>query len=496
MPALAPNAEKLCAENLIYVTQDLATTPRHRDVAAEVTRVSDIAKQTGKRAEAAKAFLLKLKHELLVLGYQITVKSTHTFLPGAYFEAICPRYMDLPDHPRALVLRWKLGNTKRAPFSCLELVDANEVCLPWTTVHSGDEGYKTCAKSFKDYTALVRHLATRHVVLWLAFQCPWCVYCGFEKVKVTRHVSTCKSMPAAVIELVDAVELLAPPSDIVRLARAASKDLNKVREHDSKHGLKRRITLAMTRSQAKFRKFAESSKKGEKSRWPKSVTPNTEGVNHEDGTGIFNERMGKFPFFTKCGSCSQILMDTQLASKAHLGGCDVKGFATFHSMKALDEGVVSANDRRIFRWKEEAENAAKEFKPTITCTIDGYGYYSKDKRTHVRLGETMKKVAPVNGYRARKLTVKDETTATTGHVRIISTVEDHRNIKTDLTERVLKLSSFKHVVKKRKMILDVDDNQLRKCTRRTSAHELLVESFIEYHTEEVEEDETMILHAD
>ena len=71
-------------------------------------------------------------------------------------------------------------------------------------------------------------------------------------------------MPVAVIELVEAVELNAAPSDIVRLARAASKDLNKVRENDSKHGLKRRITLAMTRSEAKFRKYAESSKKGEK----------------------------------------------------------------------------------------------------------------------------------------------------------------------------------------------------------------------------------------
>ena len=113
MPVLAPNAELLCAENLNYVTQDLATTPQHRAVAAEVARVADMARQTGERAETAKAFLLKLKHDILVLGDQITVKSTHTFLPVAYFEAISPRYMDLPNHPRALVLGWKLGNTKR-----------------------------------------------------------------------------------------------------------------------------------------------------------------------------------------------------------------------------------------------------------------------------------------------------------------------------------------------------------------------------------------------
>ena len=194
-----------------------------------------------------------------------------------------------------------------------------------------------------------------HVVLFLSFTCPWCDFCGFEKVKVTRHVSTCKRMPRRVVELVDAVELYAKPEDIIRLMQAASNDLNKVRANDAKHGLKRRVTLAMTRSEALFRKFAESTKKGEKDRWPKKVKPNTPGYAYnDDGTEVFSERFDKFPFFTKCGECSKTMMDTEIASLPHLRNCGLKGFMTYHSQKALDEGVVGENDKRIFNWKESA----------------------------------------------------------------------------------------------------------------------------------------------
>ena len=47
MPALAPNAKKLCVANIIRVTQHLATTTFHRDAALEVARVFDIAKKIG-----------------------------------------------------------------------------------------------------------------------------------------------------------------------------------------------------------------------------------------------------------------------------------------------------------------------------------------------------------------------------------------------------------------------------------------------------------------
>ena len=368
MPALSPNAQKLCVPNIIRVTQYSATTKPHRDAVLEVIRVYDIAKQTGARGDEAREFLFDLKCELLACSDQIVINPTHSFLPDAYFFSISPRFMEVPDNPRALVLRWKLGNTKKAPFSCLELRDQNEVCLPWTTIDSREDGYKKCGKSFADYTTLVRHLATCHVVLWLSFLCPWCSYCGFEKVKATRHVSTCKSMPQEVVALVEAVELYAAPAEIFRLIKAASKELDEVRANDAKHGLKRRITLAMTRSEGLFRAFAESTKKGVKKRWLKSVKPNTKGFDYkDDGTSIFSERFNKFPFFTRCGSCSRVMMDTEISSLQHLVNCDIKGFMTYHSQKSLDDGVVSETDRRILKWKETAEETVKNFQPTISC---------------------------------------------------------------------------------------------------------------------------------
>ena len=275
MPTVAPNAKMLSVSNVIRVTQEKATSKEHYQAALEFTRVFDNSKKAGNQGELAKGFLFKLKNDLLKASDQITVKPLHSYLPKAYFDAICPRFMDLPDDPRALILRWKVGNTKLSPYSCLELLDPKKICLPWTTVHSSGDGYTTCDKSFKDYTALVRHLATMHLVLFLSFTCPWCSFCGFEKVKVTRHVAICKDMPKSVVNLVEAVELYAPPENIIELIKAATIDLRKVRANDKKHGLQRRITLAMTRSEALYRKYAETVKKGVKARWPKKVKPNT-----------------------------------------------------------------------------------------------------------------------------------------------------------------------------------------------------------------------------
>ena len=393
MPALSPNAQKLCVSNIIRVTQYEATTKQHRDAVQEVTRVCNIAKQTGARGEEAREFLFELRCDLLASSDQIVVNSTHSFLPDAYFSFISPRFMEVPDDPRALVLRFKLGNTKKAPFSCLELCDQNKVCLPWTTIDSREDGYQKCGKSFSDYTALVRHLSTRHVVLWLSFLCPWCSYCGFEKAKATRHVSTCKSMPTEVVAVVEAVELYAPPAQILNLIKAASKQLDEVRANDAKHGLKTRITLAMTRSEGLFRAFAESSKQGVKQRWPKSVKPNTKGYDYEDdGTSIFSERFNKFPFFIRCGDCSRVMMDTEISSSQHLLNCGIKGFMTYHSQKLLDDGVVSETDRRILKWKETAEETVKNFQPTISCTVDGYGASNREKHTREKLSQVRKKL--------------------------------------------------------------------------------------------------------
>ena len=84
MPALAPNAQKLCVDNIILVTQELATTKFHRDAALEVARVFDIAKKTGDRADEARDFLVNLRRELLASGDQIIINPTHSFIPEGY----------------------------------------------------------------------------------------------------------------------------------------------------------------------------------------------------------------------------------------------------------------------------------------------------------------------------------------------------------------------------------------------------------------------------
>ena len=284
-----------------------------------------------------------------------------------------------------------------------------------------------------------------------------------------------------------AVELHAAPLIIFRLMQAAAEDLNRVRASDLKHGLKRRITLAMTHSEATFRKYAESQKSGEKVRWPKRVKPNTVGYAYkDDGTSVFSERFGKFPFFIRCVSCQKTMMDTEIASLPHLRCCGLKGFMTYHSQKVMDDPVVSENDRRIFNWKESAEQAVEDFHPTITTTVDGYGRRNVEKKSRQRVDALVKKVEPVNGYRAKTLVVRDEEADVSGSLRIVGTINDQVKLKRDLTRRVVNLSSFSSEVKKRKMTLNVEENLQRKCTRRTSTRDLLFEPYCEYLRAEIE----------
>ena len=165
MPITGPCTKKLNVQNVLLVTQVNATTPKHREAFLEVFRVDDIAKnKTGKRSKEAKQFLSKLKDELLEKSDEMSIKRTHVYWPDSYFLAMCPRYMKPPGGSKSLILRWKIGNTKKFPFSCLELKDENGVFLPWTTIHTKFDGFKKCGMNFKDYSSLVRHLATRHMV--------------------------------------------------------------------------------------------------------------------------------------------------------------------------------------------------------------------------------------------------------------------------------------------------------------------------------------------
>ena len=481
MPALAPNAEKLCVANIMLVTQHQATSDNHLKAVKELKRVLNISEQDDDRGEVARKFLLQLELDLLAAKDQIVVKFKHSLLPVAYFAFISPRFMEVPVTPRALVLRFKLGNTKKYPFTCLELLDKNQVCLPWTTVDSKKDGYQQCEKHFPDYTALVRHLSTRHVVLWLSFMCPWCSYCGFEKAKATRHVSTCKSMPAEAVALVEAVELHAPPAEICKLVKDASKHLDALRAHDAKHGLKIRTTLAMTRSEAKFRAYAESVKSGSKQRWKKSVKPDTPGYKYdEDGTSIYSSSFQKFPYFIRCEGCSRVMMDTEVASAPHLEHCGIQGFMTYHGQKLIEkDGVVSDADRRILRWKDSIEKVVEDFQPTVSLTVDGYGGNDKEINSRKRLRKVMEKAEVKDGYRSKELIIKDEDDGLDGNLRIIGTETDQKKFKTELKDKVFQLSAFDNMVRKRKMDIDVETNQKRKCTRRTSPSDLFLDAHFE-----------------
>ena len=145
MPVAGPCLKKLSLTNIFLVTQGNATSTEHRNAYLEIVRVDEIARtKTGERADHAKTFLVSLRNELLARDDHFIIELTHTYLPESYFMAICPRFMLPPSGPRSLVLRWKIGNTKKVPFSCLELKDQNNIFLPWTTIHTKDDSFKKC----------------------------------------------------------------------------------------------------------------------------------------------------------------------------------------------------------------------------------------------------------------------------------------------------------------------------------------------------------------
>ena len=143
-------------KNVLEVTQKKATTVEHRSAFQEAVRVFGIARnKKGKRAEDAALFLESLKRELLNRCGQIVIRSTHLYWPQEYFIAMGPRFMQPPSGTKSLMLRWKIGNTQQLPFSCLELRDANDVFMPWTTIHTKNDGFRKCEMSFSSYSSLI-----------------------------------------------------------------------------------------------------------------------------------------------------------------------------------------------------------------------------------------------------------------------------------------------------------------------------------------------------
>ena len=477
----AKKEEFLNLYNIMLVTQKQAGTPEHKKAYQEVVRVDGIVKKRrGVLGQEAEEVLVLLANELLSYGVHFNIKLTHPYFPNIYFLAVCPRYMEPPSSATSVVLRWKMGKTIESPYSCLELVDKNRVFLPWFTVDTLDGGFKKCEQEFADYPSLVRHLATRHMVMWLSYRCPWCATLGFERVKIMRHVASCKAMPKVVVALVEAVEKQAEGAILKELSRAASADLLKIAKVDNEFQFKRRETLAMTRAEALWRAYAEKSDKAsKKERWNKTVTPKEMG--YPDDTGLYCINTLKYPKFVTCASCEKVYLDTQIASREHLAKCDLRGFMTYHAKKSLgDESILSDGDRSIFKWKSVAEKAVKEkFLPTVICTLDGYGAETVSRNSKRTMADLMKERKPWPGteVRQKRIVVGEKVGELTGRVQLLGPAEE--NLKTELVAQALSLPKVKEAVQKRKITVDYGRNVVARCQRRTYMKELFPPPHIE-----------------
>ena len=491
MPASVPDEEEFNGVELILVTQLAATQPIHRITYKEVARITDMAKnRKGILGEKAKEALRRVKSEVLAHSMEIVIKWKHSFLPDSYFQAISPRYLRQPEGSRFSMLRFKIGNTKRMPFTCLELRNKSDICLPYMTIDSKEGGHQKCLKHFSDYAGLCRHLATRHFVYWLCFHCPWCGSVGFEKAKITRHVAICTEMPPAVVGLIESVERGDEENVIREYITAAESDLVKVEQNDAKYKLERKISLTMSRAEALFRAYAErSDKKSGKDRWKKSRKPDDEPVEYVENTGVYCKQARKYPNFVQCpGVCKRPFMDTEMASREHLLICDLQGFTNFHAQKALGEALVDDVDRSIFNWHKEMEKKAKEakeFLPEIALSLDGYGGSNPRKRCGKELkvimkeeGKPLKKNPAIH---AKRFVKRGESKNVVGGMTVLHAPGQDK-VKAELTEHVVSMPSFKKMAVKRKVDLEEfsDENLNRKCARRSRQKELFGDAWDEY----------------
>ena len=358
----------------------------------------------------------------------------------------------------------------------MEMKDSDGAFLPWSMVHTEDGGFSVCGMKFATYSDLIRHLATRHLVMWLSFSCPWCDALGFEKTKITRHVASCKSMPEKVIAMVKSVEA-GDGADIINHHIAeAMEDLKRVDAKDKFYQLQRRVTLIMTRAEAEFRAYAESSnKKAGKRRLGKALKPTDLGW--ADETGLYCMKAGKYPHFSKCTSCEQILPDTQFATEKHLIECDVRGFASFHSQKILDDPLVGKVDKKIFEFKKIAMNRAEEVKkvPAVLCTVDGFGSSGSKYEGQKTLSEFCEDQFS-NRNDGKKIhygtmSFKNEKNEVYAKVKLVHEV-NQASLKKELVEKSYKMPLFVKAVRKKGLKHDLVWNADQKCGRKSEPSEL------------------------
>ena len=139
-------------------------------------------------------------------------------------------------------------------------------------------------------------------------------------------------------------------------------------------------------------------------------------------------------------------------------------------------------DRKIFRWKSQAEKTVKEeFQPTVTCTVDGYGSTNVHKHTREKLVDIMKTAEPMAGtnVREKNFVIREKSTGLVGNLRIVGS--DQRKIKTELPNKTLNMPLFQNIAKKRKVTVDFKRNVKYRCQRRTSPRELFHDARVEQY---------------
>ena len=97
MPALAPNAEKLCVANIMLVTQYKATSDKHLKAVKELKRVLNISEQDNDRGEVAREFFVRFawlvtQSVILVTDvFEVEINAANPWLIGLFYRSLTPR---------------------------------------------------------------------------------------------------------------------------------------------------------------------------------------------------------------------------------------------------------------------------------------------------------------------------------------------------------------------------------------------------------------------
>ena len=195
-----------------------------------------------------------------------------------------------------------------------------------------------------------------------------------------------------------------------------------------------------------------------------------------------SEQCCKYPHFVDCEACEQTFPDTQLASANHLNACSLVGFMKFHSVKVIDEPVVTEVDQKIFSWRQTALKTYKAL-PEVLVTLDGVGMGSNNL-TREASNVTKKKLRnptasmsdphfQMKQYPVSRKVLYDDGSETeiVASVQLVHNYNHFRKKKTMIQE-ALDFPVFRNVVMKRVADFDIGENSKRSCRRKTKTEDL------------------------